>query len=283
MRLLGIDPNAEEEEVSEEEIRMMVDVGTEKGTIDHEEKALIQNVFEFDDLTAAEIATHRTDTAILWMDETMDEWKATIYNSRHKLYPVCGESADDVLGILNAKDYFRLEDQSRENLMKKAVKPAYFVPESVKADVLFRNMKQGHHHMAVVLDEYGGMTGIVTMNDLVQQLVGDFEDDADHTQAPDIEQIAPDRWHIRGSAPLDEVAEALHVTLPCEEHDTFNGLIFDALGTVPRDGSSVEVTIGALEIHVMEIREHQVQMALVEVKQPPKEPQNTDGGESSST
>lgn len=187
LRLLGIDPNAEEEEVSEEEIRMMVDVGTEKGTIDHEEKALIQNVFEFDDLTAAEIATHRTDTAILWMDETMDEWKATIYNSRHKLYPVCGESADDVLGILNAKDYFRLEDQSRENLMKKAVKPAYFVPESVKADVLFRNMKQGHHHMAVVLDEYGGMTGIVTMNDLVQQLVGDFEDDADHTQAPDIE------------------------------------------------------------------------------------------------
>ena len=87
LRLLGIDPNAEEEEVSEEEIRMMVDVGTEKGTIDHEEKALIQNVFEFDDLTAAEIATHRTDTAILWMDETMDEWKDTIYNSRHKLYP----------------------------------------------------------------------------------------------------------------------------------------------------------------------------------------------------
>lgn len=264
LRLLGIDPDAEEEEVSEEEIRMMVDVGSEKGTIDHEEKTLIQNVFEFDDLTAAEIATHRTDTAILWMDESMEEWKDTIYNTRHKLYPVCGESADDVLGILNAKDYFRLDDQSRENLMKKAVKPAYFVPESVKADVLFRNMKQGRHHMAVVLDEYGGMTGIVTMNDLVQQLVGDFEDDADHTQAPDVEQIAPGRWHIRGCAALDEVEQAVGVSLPCDEHDTFNGLVFDALGTVPRDGSSVEVTIGSLKIHILDIREHQVQMALVE-------------------
>ena len=148
--------------------------------------------------------------------------------------------------------------------MKKAVKPAYFVPESVKADVLFRNMKQGHHHMAVVLDEYGGMTGIVTMNDLVQQLVGDFEDDADHTQAPDVEQIAPGRWHIRGCAALDEVEQAVGVSLPCDEHDTFNGLVFDALGTVPRDGSSVEVTIDSLKIHVLDIREHQVQMALVE-------------------
>ena len=108
LRLLGIDPNAEEETVSEEEIRMMVDVGSQKGTIDHEEKQFIQNVFEFDDLTAGEIATHRTDLTILWLEESMEEWAATIHNSRHTRYPVCGESADDVVGILNAKDYFRL-------------------------------------------------------------------------------------------------------------------------------------------------------------------------------
>lgn len=110
LRLLGIDPNAEEETVSEEEIRMMVDVGNQKGTIDHEEKQFIQNVFEFDDLTAGEIATHRTDLTILWLEESMEEWAATIHNSRHTRYPVCGESADDVVGILNAKDYFRLTD-----------------------------------------------------------------------------------------------------------------------------------------------------------------------------
>ena len=120
LRLLGIDPNAEEETVSEEEIRMMVDVGTQKGTIDHEEKQFIQNVFEFDDLTAGEIATHRTDLTILWQEESMEEWASTIHNSRHTRYPVCGESADDVVGILNAKDYFRLTDRSRETVMEQA-------------------------------------------------------------------------------------------------------------------------------------------------------------------
>ena len=174
LRLLGIDPNAEEETVSEEEIRMMVDVGTQKGTIDDEEKQFIQNVFEFDDLTAGEIATHRTDLTILWLEESMEEWAATIHNSRHTRYPVCGESADDVVGILNAKDYFRLTDRSREAVLKQAVETPYFVPDSVKADVLFRNMKGGCHPLAVVLDEYGGMTGIVTINDLVEQLVGDL-------------------------------------------------------------------------------------------------------------
>ena len=276
LRLLGIDPNADEETVGEEDIRMMVDVGSEKGTIDHEEKRFIQNIFEFDDRTAGEIATHRTELTLLWMEESMEEWANTIRSSRYTRYPVCGESADDVVGVLNTKDYFRLKDKSRETVMREAVEQAYFVPESVKADVLFRNMKQGRHHMAVVLDEYGGMTGIVTMNDLVQQLVGDFEDDADHTQAPDVEQIAPGRWHIRGCAALDEVEQAVGVSLPCDEHDTFNGLVFDALGTVPRDGSSVEVTIDSLKIHVLDIREHQVQMALVERVQSEPEKQASD-------
>lgn len=264
LRLLGIDPNAEEETVSEEEIRMMVDVGTQKGTIDNEEKQFIQNIFEFDDLTAGEIATHRTDLAILWMEEDMGEWENTIHNSRHTRYPVCGESADDVVGILNAKDYFRLTNPDRETVMKQAVEPAYFVPESVKADVLFGNMKRGRHPMAVVLDEYGGVTGIVTISDLVEQLVGDLGDEeASPDSAPYIEAVEPGTWKIRGEAPLEEVAEALHVPLPCEEYDTFNGLVFGALAVIPQDGSTVEVKTAGLAIRVMEIRDHQVESALV--------------------
>ncbi|MEG0649514.1 MAG: hemolysin family protein [Oscillospiraceae bacterium] len=176
LRLMGIDPSAEDDEVSEEEIRMMVDVGSENGAIDYEEKQFIQNVFEFDDLTVGDIATHRTELSLLWLEENMEDWKATIHNSRHTLYPVCNESADDIVGILNAKDYFRLDDKSRDNVMQHAVKPAYFVPKSVKADVLFRNMKHSHNSLAVVLDEYGGVIGIVTLNDLVEQLVGDLGD-----------------------------------------------------------------------------------------------------------
>ena len=229
LRLLGIDPNAEEETVSEEEIRMMVDVGNQKGTIDHEEKQFIQNVFEFDDLTAGEIATHRTDLTILWLEESMEEWAATIHNSRHTRYPVCGESADDVVGILNAKDYFRLTDRSREAVLEQAVETPYLVPDSVKADVLFRNMKGGCHPLAVVLDEYGGMTGIVTINDLVEQLVGDLGDEGLCSQPlPIIEALDASTWKIRGEAPLDEVAQALGISLPCDKFDTFNGLVFAA-------------------------------------------------------
>ena len=273
LRLLGIDPNAEEETVSEEEIRMMVDVGTQKGTIDHEEKQFIQNVFEFDDLTAGEIATHRTDLTILWQEESMEEWASTIHNSRHTRYPVCGESADDVVGILNAKDYFRLTDRSRETVMEQAVETPYFVPDSVKADVLFRNMKGSCHPLAVVLDEYGGMTGIVTINDLVEQLVGDLgEEDICRNALPLIEAVDSGTWKIRGEAPLEEVAQTLGVTLPCEDFDTFNGLIFGAMATIPEDGSTIEVETAGLVIRVTEIRNHQVVMALVCLA----EPQNTE-------
>lgn len=269
LRLIGIDPNAEDDEVSEEEIRMMVDVGSEKGAIDHEEKQFIQNVFEFDDLTAGEIATHRTEISLLWMEESMEEWEQTIHNSRHTLYPVCKESADNIVGILNAKDYFRLEDKSQDNVMKNAVKLAYFVPESVKADILFRNMKHSHNKLAVVLDEYGGMVGIVTLNDLVEQLVGDLGDDElPEEEIQLIEQIDSRTWKIHGDALLEDVAKTLSVTLPTEDYDTFNGLIFDALGAIPQDGEEAEVETAGLTIKVTEILDHQIKIAIVCVNDP---------------
>ncbi len=272
LRLLGIDPDAEDDEVSEESIRIMVDTGSEKGAIDREEQVFIQNVFEFDDLTAGEIATHRTDVTFLWLEDDMDQWKETIYRSRHNYYPVCGETADDVAGVLNAGDYFRLEDKSRESVMQHALKPAYFVPETVKADVLFRNMRQNHERIAIVLDEYSGVSGIVTRNDLIEQLVGDLGDDPVSMPAPAIEQIADGLWRIRGSAPLDDVSEALGLALESDTYDTFNGLVFDALGAVPRDGAQVEVETDNLRIQVIEVREHQVETALVRLKKPAPQP-----------
>ena len=205
LRLIGIDPNAEDDEVSEEEIRMMVDVGSEKGTIDHDEREFIQNVFEFDDLTAEELVTHRTDVDMLDMDDSMEVWKEIIYNSRHTLYPICDGSADKIVGILNAKDYLRLEDKSRETVIARAVSSAYFVPDTVKADVLFRNMKKERHTLAVVLDEYGGMTGIITINDLVEQLVGDLGGDDEEEEIKQIELISEGVWKVHGSTTLEEL------------------------------------------------------------------------------
>lgn len=264
LRLCGIDPAAEEDEVSEEEIRMMVDAGSRKGVIDYEEKEFIQNVFEFDDLAVGEFATHRKDIVILWKDENMEQWEKRIHESRHTRYPICGESVDDVVGILNVKDYFRLEDKSCESVMKEAVQSPFFVPEGIRADVLFRKMKESRKHFAVVLDEYGGTEGIVTINDLLEQLVGDLEDEDSPEEKPEgIEQIDNTNWKIYGNLPLDEVAEVLQIALPVEKYDTFSGFVFATYGSIPRDGSKIEVQTDKIQILITKIYEHQVEEALI--------------------
>lgn len=263
LRLMRIDPNAVDEEVGEEEIRMMVDVGSEKGTIDHEEREFIENVFEFDDLSAEDLVTQRTDVIMLDMEDSMDVWKETIFNTRHTLYPICDGSVDKIVGILNAKDYFRLEDRSRENVMNEAVRPAYFVPNMIKADTLFRNMKKERQPMAVVLNEYGGVIGIITINDLVEQLVGDLIYDNEEEETALIQQIDEKTWVVRGGALLEDVSESLGITLSCEEYDTFNGLIFHALESVPDEGADIELDIAELHVRVTEIKNHQVETAIV--------------------
>lgn len=263
LKLIGIDPNANEESVSEEEIRMMVDAGSEQGAIDAEEKEFIQNVFEFDDLSAGEIATHRTDVSMLWLEETPEEWENTIHNSRHTMYPVCGESADDIVGVLNAKDYFRLDDKSRENVMKNAVKPAYFVPETVKADVLFRNMRKTHNKFAVVIDEYGGMHGIITISDLLERLVGNINDADGGEEELLIAQVDSETWRISGAAPLEDVSKTLSIDLPTDEYDTFGGFVFGNYGSIPEDGTVFEVDACELHVKVIKVEDHQLEAALV--------------------
>lgn len=265
LRLFRIDPNDHESEVTEEEIRMMIDVGTEKGTIDEDEKYMLQNIFEFDNISVDEIATHRTEVTLLWMEEDDQQWEKTINESRYSQYPVCDESVDNVIGILNTKDYFRLKDKSRENVMKNAIKGPYFVPETVKLDVIFQNMQKEHNHFAVVLDEYGGMVGIVTINDLLEQLVGELEDDKGQAMAEEDEivQIDSNTWRIRGTTPLRDITEQLGVGLTSEEYDTLNGLIFDLHGSIPDDGDVFEVEIAGLVIKVVQIKDHRVEQALV--------------------
>ncbi|MEG1868038.1 MAG: hemolysin family protein [Clostridiales bacterium] len=264
LRLCGIDPNSQDEEVSEEEIRMMVDVGNEKGVIDFTEREIIQNVFEFDNLTVGEFATHRTDIAILWMNETVKEWEKTIHESRHTLYPICQGSVDNVVGILNIKDYFRLVDKERDNILKMAVKPAYFIPESICADILFEHMKKTHNHFAVVLDEYGGMAGIVTMNDLLEQLVGDLDSDVQNENIPiEFEQVNSETWKIRGSIAIEEVAEKLNIALPVDDYETFGGFIFSCYGSIPEDGTEFELDAFSLHIKVTEIKDHRIEEAII--------------------
>lgn len=264
LRLFGVDPNSEEEENAEEEIRMILDVGKQKGTIQPDEQSMIQNIFEFDDISAGEIMTHRTEVSLLWLDETDEQWEQTINESRHSIYPVCSDSPDHIVGVLYAKDYLRLKNRTRDKAMQSAVQQAYFVPESVRADVLFRNMKKSRNHFAVVVDEYGGMSGIITMNDLLEQLVGDLDDDISTApESPLIERIDSKTWRIRGTAPLDEVAKQLDVPLPDEEYDTFGGFVFGLLGNVPNDGSTPELEEYGLMIKVTKIKERRLESSVV--------------------
>lgn len=264
LRLFGIDPTETEDQVSEEEIRMLVDAGSEKGTIDHQEKEFIQNVFEFNDTVVGDIATHRTDTKILWLEDDINVWEETIHNSRHTRYPVCDGSPDHILGILNAKDYFRLSEKSKENILSSAVTPAYFVLETTKADVLFRNMRKMQTSMAVILDEYGGMVGIITLNDLVEELVGELNDEPAGSQncEPSLSQTGENTWEIYGNVTLSDIQDALQIEITSEDCDTFTGLVFQSLGMIPKDGSqNIDLEIENLQIHVSSIKDHQIEKA----------------------
>lgn len=273
LRLMHIDPDSDdEEEFSEEDIKIMVDASER---IDSEEKELIQNIFEFDDLTAGEIATHRTDVSLLWLEDSDTDWDKAIRSGRHTRYPICSESIDNVVGILNTRDYFILDDRSRNAVINSAVKPAYFVPESVKADVLFKNMKKEHAPLAVVLDEYGGMFGVITMNDLVEKLIGNFStDDTSVEEEPDIMQITTENeslWRIRGTAMLSDVNDKLKLKLSREDSDTFGGYIFSLLGLIPEDGATPSLETDRLIINVNAIEDHQVVSADIKILPRPED------------
>lgn len=263
LKLLRIDPNASGDEASEEEIRMMVDVGSERGTIDIEEKEFIQNVFEFDDIKAEDIVTHRTDIIMLDIEDSMEEWNKTIISSKHTRFPVFEDTKDNVIGVLNTKDYFRLEDKSRNSVMQEAVYRAYFVPETVKADVLFRNMKREKHALAIVLDEYGGVTGIITINDLIGLLVGDISDDELDENIKLIEQLSEDTWKIYGEASLDDIYEQTGICLKKDDCETFNGLLIHTFEKVPGKDEVKELEIGSVKITGIEVSRHQVVSAVV--------------------
>lgn len=270
LKLLGVDPNEEDDSLTEEEIRMMIDAGSENGAIEADEKELLQNVFEFNDVTAADMLTHRTMVDMLYTEETDSEWESTINTTNHSHYPVCEDTADNVIGVLKARDYLKLSDRSRENAMKAAVTGALFVPESVKADDLFREMRRNRSHFAIVLDEYGGMSGIVTMNDIVEEIVGDIDGD----EAEDEEAITPiggGKYSCGGCAPLDDIAELFSLELPTDEFETIGGLIFSSFDAIPADGSRFSISICGIHADVDRILDHRIVHCTI-YKEAPQDP-----------
>ena len=264
LRLCGIDPNAAEDEVTEDDIRMMVDIGGENGAIEEAEKEMIENIFEFNNSTAEEVMTHRTDVTSIWVDDTEDEILRTICDSGLSRFPVYNENMDDIIGILNTRDFLLNAQSDNPKSLRALLREAYFVPETVQADQLFRNMQVKKIHMAIVVDEYGGMSGIVTMEDLLEEIVGNIYDEFDKQTEAEIVRAGDNTWRISGSTPLKDVNDALNLSLPeDEDYDTLGGLISSQFTTIPQDGSTPDLDCFGLHIHVEKLEDHRVETALV--------------------
>ena len=230
LRLLRADPSAGADQVSEEEIRMMVDIGEEKGAIEAGEKEMIENIFEFNNMTAEDVMVHRTDMVMLWAGDSDAEIVKTIEESGLSRFPVYEADADDITGVLNTRDYLLNARRAAPKPLAELLRPAYFVPESVRTDVLFRDMQSRKTHLAIVVDEYGGTSGLVTMEDLLEEIVGNIYDEFDPQDEQQIVPLGAHTWRVAGSADLEEVAAALSVSLPeDEEADTLGGLVFAQL------------------------------------------------------
>lgn len=242
----------------------MVDMGEEKGAIEKEERELIENVFEFNNSTAAEVMIHRTDVVMLWAEDPDEEIMKTIRDSGLTRFPVYEEDTDDIIGILNTRDYLLNAREERPKPLRKLLRKAYFVPETVRTDVLFRDMQSRKTHFAVVVDEYGGTSGIITMEDLIEELVGNIYDEFDPQDEQEIIPLKEGLWRISGSAALEDIAEALEVEFPAEEEaETLGGLVFARLDVIPADGTHPVVDAGELHIEVERLTDRRVEWARV--------------------
>ena len=232
-KLFGVGPE-HEEVVTEEEIRMMVDVGEEKGSIEEEEKEFINNVFEFNDKIVSEVMNHRTEVYAIDVKSNVQDILRDLKEYKYSRIPVYEENIDNVVGILFIKDLLAYAYSNKEVKIKKLMRPAYFVSENKQINELFRDMKKNKQQLAIVLDEYGGTAGIISMEDIIEELVGNIFDEYDDVEK-DYEKIDDNTFMINGSVSIYELRKILNVTIPEGDYDTLSGYLIELLGRIPSD------------------------------------------------
>jgi putative hemolysin len=263
LRLLGVRTD-DDPDVSVEEIRAMMDMGQEAGTIEADEKEMIENIFDFNSITAQDVMIHRTDMDLVSLEDSTEDIIALIEESGRSRFPVFGEDSDDIVGILNTRDFLLNLQRKNPKPLSELLRPAYFIPESVPADDLFHDMQARAVQMAIVVDEYGGTGGLVTLEDLLEELVGNIYDEFDQKAEQEILPLEENLWRVSGSASLESLAAALDLPLPEEElPETLGGLVFSSLSVIPEDGTTPEVDAWGLHVQVELISDRRVEWALV--------------------
>lgn len=253
----------EQEDYSEEDIYEVIN----SGGVEPSQKEFIENLFEFDDTPVEEICTHRSEVVCLYLNDDKETWEKTILENRHTLYPVCDEDNDDVVGILDTRDYFRLDSIEQDNVINKAMDQPFFISQNMKADVLLKEMKIKKVYFAVLLDEYGGMTGIVTLHDIIETLLGEIQEDDDIEEPDPIQQIDADQFRIYGSADIEDVEKTLGISLEDEDCDTFGGYILNHYGQIPDEDSHFKVSLDLMDVYVKEVKNHRIGQTIVQIKQ----------------
>ena len=259
---LRFEVEKEQEDYSEEDIYEVIN----GGGVEPSQKEFIENLFEFDDTPVEEICTHRSEVVCLYLNDDKETWKQTILENRHTLYPVCDEDNDDVVGILDTRDYFRLDSIEQDNVINKAMDQPFFISQNMKADVLLKEMKIKKVYFAVLLDEYGGMTGIVTLHDIIETLLGEIQEDDDIEEPDPIQQIDADQFRIYGSADIEDVEKTLGISLEDEDCDTFGGYILNHYGQIPDEGSHFKVSLDLMDVYVKEVKNHRIGQTIVQIK-----------------
>lgn len=259
---LRFEVEKEQEDYSEEDIYEVIN----GGGVEPSQKEFIENLFEFDDTPVEEICTHRSEVVCLYLNDDKETWKKTILENRHTLYPVCDEDNDDVVGILDTRDYFRLDSIEQDNVINKAMDQPFFISQNMKADVLLKEMKIKKVYFAVLLDEYGGMTGIVTLHDIIETLLGEIQEDDDIDEPDPIQQIDADQFRIYGQADIEDVEKALGISLEDEDCDTFGGYILNHYGQIPDEGSHFKVSLDVMDVYVKEVKNHRIGQTIVQIK-----------------
>ena len=270
LRLFGINPKDTPQAVTEEEIRMLVDVGEEKGVIEESQKEMINNIFEFDDIVAADVMTHRTDVVAIDINDSFTTVLKTAIEEGYSRIPVYDDDLDDIKGVLYVKDLLKFVGQDLPKRgVSKLMRKAYFVPESKKCGELFSEMTEKRIQLAIVSDEYGGFAGIVTIEDLLESIVGNMQDEYDDEEE-EFEKLNDTTYTIDGVTDIEEVEEELGIKLPQGEYDTVAGMIMSILGRIPEENETPMVEVAGCEFTVESINERRIERVKI-VKLPVEE------------
>jgi CBS domain containing-hemolysin-like protein len=241
IKLFGGNINQDHPLITEEELRTMVDVGSEEGVFEDEEKEMLFNVFEFGDLQVKDVMIQRVDICAIDINSTFEEVKGIIKGEQFTRFPVYGEDIDDIVGILNVKDllFFTKEDEEKF-VLKDYIREPYYAYEFKRITELFNELKRRHTHISIILDEYGGTVGLATIEDLLEEIVGEIEDEYDEIKETDIEVIKTNEYIVSGSYRIDELNEYLGTNIESEEFDSIGGYLIGILGNFPHNGQIIE-------------------------------------------